>query len=134
MLLKTSLIISHDTGFAVWGLVARVRFNPVFRQTQSRLSCRRQWVKFAAWPVSDLAGPALEEIKIHRMTTIIVKQNAIAAPHLADGAIILDMGQVVFDGTAHEVLGTKEPHHEYLAIQPYELVGRVLISLLSTGS
>ncbi|MBT3703159.1 MAG: ABC transporter ATP-binding protein [Alphaproteobacteria bacterium] len=58
----------------------------------------------------------LEEIKEHGMTTIIVEQNAIAALHLADRAIILDMGQVAFDGTAAEVLDNKELRHEYLAI------------------
>ena len=58
----------------------------------------------------------LEEIKSHGMTTVIVEQNAIAALHLADRAIILDMGQVVFDGTAQEVLDNEELRHEYLAI------------------
>ncbi len=58
----------------------------------------------------------LEEIKSHGMTTIIVEQNAIAALHLADRAIILDMGQIVFDGTAQEVLDNAELRQEYLAI------------------
>jgi len=58
----------------------------------------------------------LEEIKTHGMTSIIVEQNAIAALHLADRAIILDMGQVVFDGTAQEVLDSPELRQEYLAI------------------
>ena len=58
----------------------------------------------------------LEQIKNLGMTTIIVEQNAIAALHLADRAIILDMGQVVFDGTAQEVLDNEELRHEYLAI------------------
>jgi branched-chain amino acid transport system ATP-binding protein len=58
----------------------------------------------------------LEEIKKLGMTTIIVEQNAIAALHLADRAIILDMGQIVFDGTAQEVLDNDELRQEYLAI------------------
>lgn len=58
----------------------------------------------------------LEQIKTLGITTVIVEQNAIAALHLADRAIILDMGQVVFDGTAQEVLDNKELRHEYLAI------------------
>ncbi len=58
----------------------------------------------------------LEQIKELGMTTIIVEQNAIAALHLADRAIILDMGQVVFDGTAQEVLDNEDLRHEYLAI------------------
>ncbi len=58
----------------------------------------------------------LEQIKGLGMTTIIVEQNAIAALNLADRAIILDMGQVVFDGTAKEVLDNAELRQEYLAI------------------
>ncbi|MEM6488439.1 MAG: ABC transporter ATP-binding protein [Pseudomonadota bacterium] len=58
----------------------------------------------------------LEQIKALGMTTILVEQNAIAALHLADRALILDMGQVVFDGTAQEVLDNAELRQEYLAI------------------
>ncbi len=58
----------------------------------------------------------LEQIKELGMTTIIVEQNAIAALHLADRAIILDMGQVAFDGTAQEVLDNDDLRQEYLAI------------------
>lgn len=58
----------------------------------------------------------LQEIKKLGMTTIIVEQNAVAALHLADRALILDMGQVVFDGTAKEVLDNAELRQEYLAI------------------
>lgn len=58
----------------------------------------------------------LEQIKGLGMTTIIVEQNAIAALHLADRAIILDMGTVVFDGTAQEVLDNEDLRQEYLAI------------------
>ena len=58
----------------------------------------------------------LAEIKTHGITTIIVEQNAIAALKLADRALILDMGQIVFDGTAQEVLDNEELREEYLAI------------------
>ncbi len=58
----------------------------------------------------------LEQIKQLGMTTVIVEQNAIAALHLADRALILDMGQIVFDGTAQEVLDNEDLRHEYLAI------------------
>jgi branched-chain amino acid transport system ATP-binding protein len=58
----------------------------------------------------------LEEIKSLGITTVIVEQNAIAALHLADRAVILDMGQIAFDGTAQEVLDNEELRHEYLAI------------------
>jgi branched-chain amino acid transport system ATP-binding protein len=46
----------------------------------------------------------------------IVEQNAVAALNLADRAVILDTGKVVFDGTAKEVLDNEELRHEYLAI------------------
>lgn len=58
----------------------------------------------------------LEQIKSLGITTIIVEQNAVAALHLADRAIILDMGQVVFDGVAQEVLDNTELRQQYLAI------------------
>jgi len=58
----------------------------------------------------------LQEIKALGMTTIIVEQNAVAALKLADRALILDMGQIVFDGTAQEVLDDEALRQEYLAI------------------
>ena len=58
----------------------------------------------------------LHHIREQGITTIIVEQNAVAALNLADRAIILDPGQVVFDGTAKEVLDNEELRHEYLAI------------------
>lgn len=58
----------------------------------------------------------LEQIKTLGITTIIVEQNVIAALNLASRAIILDMGQVVFDGAAQEVLDNKDLRHEYLAL------------------
>jgi branched-chain amino acid transport system ATP-binding protein len=58
----------------------------------------------------------LERIKTLGITTVIVEQNAIAALHLADRAIILDMGQVVFDGVSQEVLDNADLRQQYLAI------------------
>ena len=58
----------------------------------------------------------LDQIKSLGMTTVIVEQNAIAALHLADRAIILDMGQVVFDGKSQEVLDNSDLRQQYLAI------------------
>jgi branched-chain amino acid transport system ATP-binding protein len=58
----------------------------------------------------------LENVKQLGMTTIIVEQNAIAALHLADRAVILDMGEVVFDGAAQEVLDNAQLRHDYLAV------------------
>ncbi|HEX6019165.1 MAG TPA: ABC transporter ATP-binding protein [Burkholderiaceae bacterium] len=58
----------------------------------------------------------LAEIRALGMTTIIVEQNAIAALQLADRAIILDMGQIVFDGTAAEVLDNATLRQDYLAL------------------
>jgi branched-chain amino acid transport system ATP-binding protein len=58
----------------------------------------------------------LREIKALGMTTVIVEQNAVAALKLADRAVILDMGEVVFEGLASEVLENEELRHTYLAI------------------
>jgi branched-chain amino acid transport system ATP-binding protein len=58
----------------------------------------------------------VEGIKKQGITTIIVEQNAVAALRLADRALILDMGKLVYDGTAQEVLENEELRHEYLAI------------------
>ena len=58
----------------------------------------------------------LLQIKELGITTVIVEQNAIAALKLADRAVILDTGQVVFDGTAQEVLDNEQLREEYLAI------------------
>ncbi|WP_244542833.1 ABC transporter ATP-binding protein [Devosia crocina] len=58
----------------------------------------------------------LHSIKPMGITTIIVEQNAVAALKLADRAVILDTGEVVFAGTAKEVLDNAELRHEYLAI------------------
>ncbi len=74
-------------------------------------------------PYEGLAPVVVQEIEktLHLIreqgiTTIIVEQNAVAALNLADRAMILDTGQVVFDGTAKEVLDNEELRHEYLAI------------------
>ena len=58
----------------------------------------------------------LEEVKAQGFTTIIVEQNAIAALHLSDRALILDMGEIVFDGPAREVIDNAELRQQYLAI------------------
>lgn len=65
--------------------------------------------------VQEIAS-IVDNIKQYGITTIIVEQNAVAALRLADRALILDMGQIVFDGTAQEVLDNEELRHEYLAI------------------
>jgi len=58
----------------------------------------------------------VQGIKELGITTIIVEQNAVAALKLSDRAVILDMGQVVFDGSAQEVLDNAELRQQYLAI------------------
>ncbi len=58
----------------------------------------------------------VREIKELGITTIIVEQNAIAALQLADRAVILDMGEVVFDGSAAEVLENEDLRARYLAV------------------
>ena len=58
----------------------------------------------------------LRLIREQGITTIIVEQNAVAALKLADRAVILDTGGVVFSGTAKEVLENEKLRHKYLAI------------------
>ncbi len=58
----------------------------------------------------------LSLIKEQGITTIIVEQNAIAALNLADRAVILDTGEVVFEGSAQDVIDSRELRSEYLAI------------------
>lgn len=58
----------------------------------------------------------LNLIRDQGITTIIVEQNAVAALKLADRAVILDTGSVVYDGDAKEVLENQALREEYLAI------------------
>lgn len=66
--------------------------------------------------VVDEIEKTLSVIKKQGITTILVEQNAVRALQLADRAIILDTGGIVFDGTAQEVLDNAELRAEYLAI------------------
>lgn len=59
---------------------------------------------------------ALIKVREAGITTILVEQNAVAALQLADRALILDTGEVVFRGSAREVLDDEDLRHKYLAI------------------
>ena len=74
-------------------------------------------------PYEGLAPVIVDEIertlgliKDQGITTILVEQNAVRALKLADRAVILDTGGVVYDGTAEEVLNDSQLRAEYLAI------------------
>jgi branched-chain amino acid transport system ATP-binding protein len=74
-------------------------------------------------PYEGLAPVIVQEIartlgiiREQGITTVIVEQNAVAALKLADRAVILDTGSVVFDGTAQEVLENEQLRAQYLAI------------------
>ena len=58
----------------------------------------------------------LNIIRDQGITTVIVEQNAVAALKLADRAVILDTGSVVYDGSAQEVLDDEKLRAQYLAI------------------
>jgi branched-chain amino acid transport system ATP-binding protein len=66
--------------------------------------------------IVDEIEKTLGIIKAQGITTVIVEQNAVRALQLADRAVILDTGGIVFDGTAGEVLENEELRAEYLAI------------------
>ena len=65
--------------------------------------------------VKEIEG-IVREIKEMGITTIIVEQNAVAALKLSDKAIIMESGEIVFRGSAQEVLEDKELREKYLAI------------------
>lgn len=66
--------------------------------------------------IVDEIEKTLRLIKEQGMTTVIVEQNAVRALELADRAVILDTGGIVFDGLASEVLENEALRAEYLAI------------------
>ena len=66
--------------------------------------------------IVDEIEKTLAIIKEQGITTILVEQNAVRALKLADRAVILDTGGIVFDGTAQEVLENAQLREEYLAI------------------
>ncbi|NNE53617.1 MAG: ABC transporter ATP-binding protein [Sulfitobacter sp.] len=66
--------------------------------------------------IVDEIEKTLGIIKEQGITTILVEQNAVRALQLADRAVILDTGGIVFDGTAQEVLEDEKLRAEYLAI------------------
>ncbi|EEB83326.1 ABC transporter ATP-binding protein [Roseobacter sp. GAI101] len=66
--------------------------------------------------IVDEIEKTLTLIKSQGITTILVEQNAVRALKLADRAVIMDTGSVVFDGSAEEVLNNAELRAEYLAI------------------
>ncbi len=89
----------------------------------ARALCRDIKVLLLDEPYEGLApvivqeiAKTLEIIRDQGITTIIVEQNAVAALKLADRAVILDTGSVVYDGSAQEVLEDEKLRAEYLAI------------------
>jgi len=58
----------------------------------------------------------LNEVKAAGITTVIVEQNAVAALKLADRALILDIGEIVYRGSAQDVLDDEDLRNEYLAM------------------
>lgn len=89
----------------------------------ARALCRDIKVLLLDEPYEGLAPVIVDEIektlniiKEQGITTVIVEQNAVRALELADRAVILDTGNVVFDGLADEVLNNDELRAEYLAI------------------
>ena len=74
-------------------------------------------------PYEGLAPVIVEEIEktLHSIrsegiTTIIVKQNAVAALKLADKSMILDTGEIFFQGTAQEAPENEQLCTSYIVI------------------
>ncbi|MEO0389988.1 MAG: ABC transporter ATP-binding protein [Pseudomonadota bacterium] len=66
--------------------------------------------------IVDEIEKTLNVIRDQGLTTILVEQNAVRALKLADRAVILDTGGIVFDGLAEDVLNDEALRAEYLAI------------------
>ncbi len=88
-----------------------------------RALCRDIKVLLLDEPYEGLAPVIVQEIaktlnhiREQGITTVIVEQNAVAALKLADRAVILDTGTVVYDGSAKEVLDDQKLREKYLAI------------------
>jgi len=58
----------------------------------------------------------VQDIKSRGITTIIVEQNAVAALRMADRAVILDSGELVYAGQAADLLEDADLRNRYLAI------------------
>ncbi|MEM0947322.1 MAG: ABC transporter ATP-binding protein [Pseudomonadota bacterium] len=89
----------------------------------ARALCRDIKVLLLDEPYEGLAPVIVDEIektlvhiKEQGITTVIVEQNAVRALQLADRAVILDTGSIVYDGDAEEVLNDEALRAEYLAI------------------
>jgi branched-chain amino acid transport system ATP-binding protein len=89
----------------------------------ARALCRDIKVLLLDEPYEGLAPVIVQEIaktlgiiRDQGITTVIVEQNALAALKLADRAVILDTGSVVYDGSAKEVLENADLRAQYLAI------------------
>jgi branched-chain amino acid transport system ATP-binding protein len=89
----------------------------------ARALCRDIKVLLLDEPYEGLAPVIVDEIektlsiiKAQGITTILVEQNAVRALKLADRAVILDTGSVVYDGLAQDVLDDEALRAEYLAI------------------
>lgn len=89
----------------------------------ARALCRDIKVLLLDEPYEGLAPVIVQEIaktlgiiRDQGITTVIVEQNAVAALKLADRAVILDTGSVVYDGSAEDVLNNDKLRAEYLAI------------------
>ncbi|QQA44053.1 ABC transporter ATP-binding protein [Pelagovum pacificum] len=89
----------------------------------ARALCRDIKVLLLDEPYEGLApvivqeiAKTLELIRDQGITTVIVEQNAVAALKLADRAVILDIGKVVYDGSAQDVLDDEKLRAQYLAI------------------
>ena len=89
----------------------------------ARALCRDIKVLLLDEPYEGLAPVIVKEIEsiLHDVkelgiTTVLVEQNAVAALKLASRALIMDSGQLVYNGTAQEVLDNEDLRNEYLAI------------------
>ena len=74
-------------------------------------------------PYEGLAPHIIEDVEdaIYRIndegtTVLLIEQNAAAAMEISDRCYVIDMGEVVFDGTSDELRADKEARQRYLGV------------------
>ena len=111
------LVVEDVLGRAVIDDLAGIENNGTVRDFERRNGVLLDEPYEGLAPVvrQDIAK-ALNEVRSAGITSVIVEQNAVAALKLSDRAVILDTGEVVYDGSAQHVLDNEDLMHKYLAI------------------
>jgi len=67
--------------------------------------------------VQEIFGILRRLNKEQQMTMMLVEQNAAAALELADNGYVMEVGRIVMDGTAEELMASEDIQNFYLGVQ-----------------